>query len=441
MLADSQITDLRKALDIKPITIFFQKNLLKFWNGKLKLENLLVEQIYPKEDQYHIKYRLNFKNPTPLVGNQLILYGQIANSYKSEDILTQSPVDGENIIYNPDLKMLVPVFPFDSKLTTLEKAFSPTYMLKFFQKKHPWEVTRNADILDCKVRVLGYRLEKRCTLLYELKLKTKNSQPKTIKLIGKIYSEKKSQEVLELMAKLGESQLFQKKKNIKIQSVILFSPELNALFLEYSPGKSLYHTKNSSAYLTVIKQIPAILEQLQESQINLEAKYTLADELELVDKSYRYLKLFLPEAEEKTDLILQKIKAESEKLQNSALLPAHRDFYDKQILVQGKRLTIIDWDTFALADPGLDFSNFTAHLKLRGLQIPNFVPVFNKAEKLFEEKISASKYKEIRGNYKFYKLTALFRLASLYAFKPLWKNLGTKLLNICEKEPPLPKGV
>ena len=434
MWPNSEITDLRKALDIKPIATFFQKNLLKFWDGELKLKNLLVEQIYPKEDQYHIKYRLNFKKPTPLVGNQLILYGQIANYYRSEDILAQSAVDGENIIYHPDLKMLVPVFPFDSKLTTLEKAFSPTYMLKFFQEKLPLEATSNAEIVDCKIQVLGYRLERRCTLLYELNLKTKPSQPKTIRLIGKIYSEKKSKEAWEIMTKLGESQLFQKNKNIKIHSLIFFSPELNALFLEYNPGKSLYRFKDSVSYLKVIKQIPVVLEQLQESKINLETKYTLADELELVDKSHRYLKLFLPEAREKADLILQKIEAESEKLQNSALLPAHRDFYDKQILIHGKTLTIIDWDTFAMADPGLDFGNFTAHLKLRGLQIPSFAPVFNKAEKLLEEKISASKYKEIGGNYKFYKLTALFRLASLYAFKPLWKNLGARLLKSWEME-------
>ncbi len=432
MSPDFQISDLQKALEIKPVATFFQKNLFRFWDSKLKLENLLVEQIYLKEDQYHIKYRLNFKKPSNLVGNELILYGQIFNSNPDEYLPVQSKVDGENIIYNPDLKMLVPVFPFDSKLTTLEKAFSPAYMLKFFQEKLPREVTRNADILDCKIQVLGYRLEKRCTLLYELKLKTTSGKPKTLRLIGKIYSEKKSKKVWEIMTKLGESQLFQQNKNVKIQSLILFSPELNALFLEYNPGKSLYHTKNSRSYLTAIRQVPKVLEQLQESHINLETKYTLTDELELVDKSHRYLRLFLPEAREKADLILQKIEVDSEKLQNSALLPAHRDFYDKQVLVDGNKLTVIDWDTFAMADPALDFGNFAAHLRLRGVQIPSLAPVYSQAEKLLEKNISASKYKGYWEDYKFYKLTALFRLASLYAFKPLWKNLGAKLLEICE---------
>ena len=158
----------------------------------------------------------------------------------------------------------------------------------------------------------------------------------------------------------------------------------------------MYRTKDSSSYLKTIKKILEVLEQLQGSQINLEAKYTLADELELVDKSYRYLKLFLPETNEKVDSILQNIRDETKQLEHLVLLPSHRDFYDKQILLDGKKLTVIDWDTFAMADPTLDFGNFTAHLKLRALQFPDLAPIFNKAEKLLEEKISGRERKHTK---------------------------------------------
>lgn len=44
-------------------------------------------------------------------------------------------------------------------------------------------------------------------------------------------------------------------------------------------------------------------------------------------------------------------------------VPAHRDLHDGQVLL-GERVTLLDVDTAALADPGLDAANLLAHLDL-----------------------------------------------------------------------------
>lgn len=46
----------------------------------------------------------------------------------------------------------------------------------------------------------------------------------------------------------------------------------------------------------------------------------------------------------------------------------HRDFYDKQILVDGEALFLIDPDTAAVGDAELDLGNFEAHLIARAIQ-------------------------------------------------------------------------
>lgn len=48
----------------------------------------------------------------------------------------------------------------------------------------------------------------------------------------------------------------------------------------------------------------------------------------------------------------------------------HRDLHPEQVLVQGERLAILDWDDAALGEPAVDLANFAAHLRLAAFCAP-----------------------------------------------------------------------
>lgn len=50
--------------------------------------------------------------------------------------------------------------------------------------------------------------------------------------------------------------------------------------------------------------------------------------------------------------------------------PIHRDFHDKQVIVDQDRATLIDFDTVRSGDPAQDVGNFLAHVQLRAIQAP-----------------------------------------------------------------------
>lgn len=52
----------------------------------------------------------------------------------------------------------------------------------------------------------------------------------------------------------------------------------------------------------------------------------------------------------------------------------HRDLHPGQVLVDGPRLAVVDWDDAALGEPALDLANFTAHLRLAALMADEPVP-------------------------------------------------------------------
>ena len=51
------------------------------------------------------------------------------------------------------------------------------------------------------------------------------------------------------------------------------------------------------------------------------------------------------------------------------LRPVHRDFYYSQVLIDGPRLTLIDFDLICLGDAAIDVANFNAHLMFMGLDL------------------------------------------------------------------------
>jgi len=56
---------------------------------------------------------------------------------------------------------------------------------------------------------------------------------------------------------------------------------------------------------------------------------------------------------------------------SGSLALAHRDFYEKQVLLSDGATTVLDLDTACRADAEIDLGNFCAHLRLRGHQSGN----------------------------------------------------------------------
>ena len=97
--------------------------------------------------------------------------------------------------------------------------------------------------------------------------------------------------------------------------------------------------------------------------------YLLADELDSLDRFTNDLTEVRPQSVSEVTILLDALRAWAEKLPPlPAATPVHRDFYYSQVLFDGPRLILIDFDLFALGDPAIDVANFAAHLHFLGLQ-------------------------------------------------------------------------
>ena len=113
--------------------------------------------------------------------------------------------------------------------------------------------------------------------------------------------------------------------------------------------------------------------------------------------------------------------------------PAHRDFYDKQVLVTPDGVTLIDFDTTCASYRELDLANFVAHLMLRSL--PGYVQLDRAGEytRRFLEAYIAEAGALDPARYRATLATTWLRLSAVYAMRPLWHHLSRPLTDLAAR--------
>lgn len=107
----------------------------------------------------------------------------------------------------------------------------------------------------------------------------------------------------------------------------------------------------------------------------------------------------------------------------SAPVLAHRDLHAGQMLTSGDSLAVLDWDTAAWADPGLDTANLVAHLdRLARLHPERATPIAELVGSVETELVAgghpAVSHEAARMTTALYRRATELRLVAVHAFRP-----------------------
>jgi hypothetical protein len=133
-----------------------------------------------------------------------------------------------------------------------------------------------------------------------------------------------------------------------------------------APGSSL-HDLLPSVDEDVMRAVGRALRGLHEQSLPVGSLPTHgpAEEIGVLSRWMNHLRAFEPELGAQLEGEFQRIEARL-RADSRERATIHRDFYDKQVFVDGPRITFLDFDTLALGDPALDVGNMIAHLEHRG---------------------------------------------------------------------------
>ena len=111
---------------------------------------------------------------------------------------------------------------------------------------------------------------------------------------------------------------------------------------------------------------------------------------------------------------------------------AHRDLHDGQILTDGKRVGLIDFDLLTSASPLLDLANLSAHLMLRALQSSEdgMQRIAVDCGHALLEGYGIGEGAALQAELRAYQTATFLRLALVYSMRPAWCALPEPLIRL-----------
>lgn len=309
------------------------------------------------------------------------------------------PADERRTAGASDLPPAMQLYPFerDPGLPALTTAINGDAMQRILNKKLPDCLSGGQHILRCQVTLLRYRLGKRCTLRYDLRLRDINSGTlSTRTLFGKLYhSAAKAANVYREMQMLAETQPPPLSTNLTDRDsqheesatlnklvvaramayipslpMVLQSPVADSapleLLLQQPPSA---HQSQLAQVSEGIQGAAAVLAELHQSTVRSSRIRSVDAELEkLQRRSGRFANV---DATTGADMhqLARELLARRAQLQDwgEQITVVHGDCKPSQFfLLPDGEMALLDFDHCGMADPAADVGNFLATLRQMG---------------------------------------------------------------------------
>jgi hypothetical protein len=185
--------------------------------------------------------------------------------------------------------------------------------------------------------------------------------------------------------------------------------------------------------IALAKRVAEAIHKVHRCGVPTDKQHTMEDELRILRECFDKAGALKPEWAGR----LANLMAACERLGASVPPPKpcgiHRDFYPAQVLVDGARLWLIDFDLYCLGDPGLDVGNFIGHVTEQALRERGDASAFECAEHAMEERFVELSGEGVRASVRAYTALTLARHIFLSTRFPERAPLAGRLLELCEE--------
>lgn len=424
------IRQLRNALDTGSLLTVLRHDWSYLANSNTKLCSCEVERVHPQRNQgFVIEYLMVFEGPK---GSSIQrVFGQVPR-HNPRDVFDKTLVSLQSrkrrqLSKKPATDQLALIsalglilrFPgFDEKIDGLRLLHDPNWIATNLTEgtgTFPDRFTRS--------ELLAHRLGKRSVV--RLLSDTQEGEASNA-VIVKLYKRhsQRSANVAALTRTLSDSN-FGAQKDIRLPAIIRELPMLPANIMENLSGTPLSELQDRDV-ASGMALAGRALGTLHDAQIKSNDRFSPDDEVALLCDRVELAAEVMPESAPLLYRALGKSRRLLENCRSFEATLIHRDFHEKQILVDGNRGGLIDLDTSCMGDPAQDIGNFLAHLKFRELQTSS--DVSSQVDAFLDG------YRDVRrlpaqAHVHAHIKSTLLRMACIYAFSSKWRHLIPRILD------------
>ena len=335
--------------------------------------------------------------------------------------------------------MVIPITdPFgvarDPEMPNLALALDPAEAERQLQDCLPRLAGEHGFVHLRQIRVTRYKPAQRCLIEYSVEVERPDGPLETVVMIGKVRAQHRAKVGYRLLDWLWNAGFAADSTDgISVPEPIGVVKDFQMWLQRKVPGRVATELFAGPGGVMLAQRIAAAAFKLHRAGVRTRRRHTMADELRILRKR-------LPTVAQ-VDSIgpdrIQRLLDACEKLGADTPEPItcgiHRDFYPDQVMVDGGRLCLVDFDLYCEGDPGLDIGNFVGHITEQSLRTLGDPEALVDLEKAMEERFVELSGEATRSAVRAYATLTLVRHVYLSTLKPEKQPFTRSLLELCEE--------
>ena len=298
----------------------------------------------------------------------------------------------------------------DPALPALKLALDPFEAKEEFKRRLPRLAGEDGLVLLRAIRVIRHKPGKRCVIEYDVKVEREGLRSETITLIGKVRARRYGNEAFRLLESIWNAG-FQADSSdgISVPEPIGVLPKLQVWLQRKVAGSLASELLAGPDGIAVARRVAAAIHKLHRANVPTDRTHGMADELRILHEHLPLVVETKPHLGKRIDRVLSACD------QLGATIPApkacgiHRDFYPAQVIVDGARLYLLDFDLYCQGNPGLDIGNFLGHMIEQSIRSFDDHAALADREKALEERFVELSGEETRQAIRVYTTLTLVR--------------------------------
>ena len=284
------------------------------------------------------------------------------------------------------------------------------------------------------ITVTRHKPGKRAVIEYGVRVKHADAPWSHAALIGKIRTRRYGNEPFRLQEAIWNAG-FQADSadGVSVPEPVAVIPRFKIWLQRKVPGVVASKLLAGPDGIALARRIAEAIHKLHRAGVPAEGSHTVADELRILRECLSRVAESKPELRDRLERILVACWKLGASLAGARTCGIHRDFYPAQVIVDGGRLWLIDFDLYCQGDPGLDAGNFIGHMTEESLRVSGDATALRDRERAMEERFVELSGKAVRASVHAYTALTLVRhiyLSTQFPERTAWTG---RMVELCEE--------
>ena len=318
----------------------------------------------------------------------------------------------------------------DPEMPTLARALDPGEVQRHFGRGLRRLAGEDGFVHLTGIRVARYKPTQRCLIEYSVEVERSNKPLQPLTLIGKVRAKHKAAVGHRLLRGLWNAGFrVDSPDGISVPQPIGKVKDLQMWLQRKVPGRTATELLVEQGGVALAEKIVEAACKLHRAGVPTDRRHTMADELRILRKRLPTV----ANGNGRIERILDACEQLAARTPEPIPCGIHRDFYPDQVIVDGSRLCLVDFDLYCHGDPALDIGNFLGNVteqSLRTLGEPN---ALIEVERAMEERFVELSGEGTRPAVRAYATLTLVRHIYLSTVKPERRPFTERLFELCEE--------